>query len=127
MGHFMTGANGAGAAFTVSSIAVVAGTVVGWYYVLPDAVQFDELDYINDSFQEIEDAWMGESIASFLPSAGVLIGGAIVHGILAEIAAESAGERAREQIETGAKRFEPEPFIYPDPRGRLILGARIGL
>lgn len=126
-GQFMIGEPGRGVAFTAGSIAIVAGTLVGTYFVLPNKVQFHETDYINDSFQEIGQAWRDQSIFSLLPAFGVLVGGGIVHGILGEVAATDAESRARAQIESGTKRFEPRPFIYPDANGRLILGARIGL
>ncbi len=126
-GHFKIDEGGRGAAFLSGSLLVTAGTLVGAYFVLPEDVQFGEVDYVNDSFREIGSAWRGESIASILPAFGVLIGGGIVQGILGEIAANDAEKLAREQIESGEKTFAPQPFIYPDPRGRLILGARIGL
>ncbi len=126
-GHFMIGENGRGAAFMTGAVLVVAATVVGAYLVLPDEVQFHELDYINDSFSDIERAWRGESIASVLPAFGVLLAGGAVHGLLGALASGDAEERAREQIVSGKTRFEPKPFIYPDATGRLILGARIGL
>ena len=126
-GHFMIGEGGLGAAFTTGSIVVMAGTVVGAYMVLPDAVQFDELDYINDSFRDIGQAWRGESISSMLPAFGVLLAGGIVHGIIGEIVSNDAEKKARKQIDSGEKRFEAQPFIYPDAHGRLMLGARIGL
>jgi len=126
-GHFMIDESGRGALFSTTSVAIMAGTLVGAYFVLPDAVQFDELDYINDSFRDIGDAWDGETIASILPAVGVLIGGGLVQAILGEIASNDAEKLAREQIDTGTKRFQPQPFFYPDPQGRLVLGARIGL
>lgn len=126
-GHFKIGENGRGAAFMTGSVLVVAGTLVGAYFALPEDVQFGEVDYINDSFHDIGSAWRGESIASMLPAIGILIGGGIVQSILGEVASCDAGRRARAQIESGEKRFEPQPFIFPDAQGRLMLGARIGL
>lgn len=126
-GHFMIGENGRGAAYMTGSVLVFAATVVGAYLVLPNGVQFHELDYINDSFGDIERAWRGESIASMLPTFGVLLAGGTIHALLGALASGDAEERAREQIVSGEKRFEPKPFIYPDATGRLVLGARIGL
>jgi heme A synthase len=126
-GHFMIGENGRGAAYMTGSVLVVAATVVGAYLVLPNGVQFHELDYINDSFGDIERAWRGESIASVAPAFGVLLAGGVVHSLLGALASGDAEERAREQIVSGEKRFEPKPFIYPDTSGRLVLGARMGL
>lgn len=126
-GHFGIGENGRGAAFLAGSVVVAAGTMVGAYLLLPEEVQFGDVDYINDSFREIGTAWRGESIASLLPAFGVLMGGGLVHAILGELASNDAEAIARRQIETGEKTFAPKPFIYPDARGRLILGARIGL
>ena len=42
--------------------AVLAGTLVGTYFVLPEDVQFHETDYINDSFREICSARRGQSL-----------------------------------------------------------------
>lgn len=125
-GHFMIDEPGTGAAFGVGSVVVAAGTIVGAYFLLPDDIRFDELDYINDSFKEISQAWRGESIASLAPAAGVLLGGIIVNGILGELASDDVERRARAQIASGAVSFDPQPFIYPDAEGRLVLGARIG-
>jgi hypothetical protein len=91
--------------------------------VLPEEVQFGEVDYINDSFREIGTAWRGESIASLLPAFGVLMGGGLVHAILGELASNDAERIARRQIESGEATFAPKPFIYPDARGWLILGG----
>lgn len=125
-GHFMIDEPGVGAAFATGALLVGAGTLVGAYLLLPDDLKFDELDYINDSFRDISREWRGESIASMAPAAGVLIGGMIVNAILGEIAASDAESRARAQIASGAVAFDPQPFIYPDAHGRLILGARVG-
>ncbi|MFO8042475.1 MAG: hypothetical protein R6U25_04665 [Alkalispirochaeta sp.] len=126
-GHFGIGEIGRGVAFLAGSAVVTAGTLAGAYFLLPEEVQFGELDYINDSFREIGSTWRGESIASLLPSFGVLLGGGLIHSILGELASNDAEKIARRQIESGEKSFDPQPFIYPDARGRLILGARIGL
>lgn len=126
-GHFGIGETGRGAAFLVGSVVVAAGSAAGAYFLLPEDLQFGQLDYINDSFREIGTTWRGESIASLLPSFGVLLGGGLIHAILGELASNDAENIARRQIETGEITFDPKPFIYPDARGRLILGARIGL
>ena len=52
-GHFGVGETGRGVAFLAGSVVIAAGTVVGAYFLLPEEVQFGELDYINDSFREI--------------------------------------------------------------------------
>lgn len=126
-GHFLIDENGIGAAYLTGSILVAAGTVLGAYFVLPNDVQFDELDYIDDSFRDISRAWRGQSVESLWPAFGVLLGGGLVQAILGELASEDAERRARDQLDSGEKRFEPKPFIYPDAQGRLMLGARIGL
>lgn len=126
-GHFRINEPGAGAAFLSGSIVLSAGTLIGAYFLLPDDVQFGEVDYINDSFREIGTAWRGESIASFFPAFAALVGGALGQAILGEIASQDAERRARAQIESGRVQFTPQPFIGPDATGRLMLGMRFGL
>ena len=126
-GHYMIGEPGVGTAFSVTSFILMTGTLVGTYFVLPERVQFHETDYINDSFRDISIAWRSQSIMSLLPAAGVIIAGGIVHGLLGELSAVDAERRARRQVDSGEKRFDPQPFIFPDAHGRLILGARMGL
>lgn len=125
-GHFKIGDGGRGAAFLAGSLAITAGTLVGAYFALPEAVQFDNVDYIDDSFRDIGSAWRGESIGSVLPAFAVLVGGGMLQAILGEIAARDAGRRAQAQIDSGSVQFEPRPYMGPDAQGRLMLGARIG-
>lgn len=125
-GHFTIDENGRGTAFLAGSIAVSAGTLIGAYFVLPDGVQFHQVDYINDSFREIGEAWRGESVRTLFPAFAVLVGGGALQAVLGELASRDAGRRAQAQIDAGVVQFEPQPFIGPDAEGRLMLGARVG-
>ncbi len=49
-GQFLNKDYGSGAAFLATDLAVVAGTLIGAYYLLPDDLRFQQLDYFNTSF-----------------------------------------------------------------------------
>lgn len=107
-GHVMNDAVGQGILFGTGGVIVSAGTLVGAYFLLPESVQFTELNYFADPFGEIESAWKALSFTDLLPSLGVLAGGGLVDMIYRGIVAKNAAELARERIESGEKEFEPE-------------------
>jgi len=106
-GQFMTGDKLGGSLFATSSIIVFAGTIVGAYFLLPANVQFNSLDYLNASLSTIGTTWRGNSLLSYLPSIGVLVGGRIVQGVLRHASASIAGHEARENIADGKITFTP--------------------
>jgi hypothetical protein len=106
-GQFMTGDALGGSLFLAGDIAVVAGSLIGAYFLLPTSVQFDNLDYLNAPLSTIETTWKGNSVLSYLPSFGVLLGGAILKGVLGHISAVSAAREARQNIADGKVTFTP--------------------
>lgn len=107
-GHIMNDAVGQGILFGAGGVIISAGTLVGAYFLLPESVQFTELNYFTDPFAEIETAWKALSFTDLLPSLGVLAGGGLIDMIYRGIVAKNAAELARERIDSGAKEFEPE-------------------
>jgi hypothetical protein len=106
-GQFMTGDALGGSLFLTGDIVVVAGSIVGAYFLLPTNVQFNNLDYLNAPLINIQNAWMANSILSYLPSFGVLAGGAIVRAVLGHFSAVSAAREARQNIADGKVTFTP--------------------
>jgi hypothetical protein len=106
-GQFMTGDTLGGSLFLAGDIVVVAGSIVGAYFLLPANVQFNNLDYLNAPVVNLASAWQSNSILSYLPSFGVLVGGAIVRGVLGHFSAVSAGREARQNIADGKVTFTP--------------------
>jgi hypothetical protein len=106
-GQFMTGDKLGGSLFLAGDIAVVAGSLIGAYFLLPTNVQFNNLDYLNDPIMNIQSAWQVNSILSYLPSFGVLVGGAVLRGVLGHFSAVSAAREARQNIADGKVTFTP--------------------
>jgi hypothetical protein len=107
VGQFMTGDALGGSLFLAGDIAVVAGSIVGAYFLLPANVQFNSLDYLNAPLVNIHNAWQANSILSYLPSFGVLAGGAILRAALGHFSAVSAAHEARQNIADGKVTFAP--------------------
>ena len=120
-GQFMNDDAVSGALFTFGSLAISSGTLVGVYFLLPEEVQFGQIDYYNDPKSEIKAAWenaiAGMSLRDALPIAGVLTGGAILDLVLSGFSARHAGELAQERIEAGAITFDARPEIILGPAG----------
>ena len=115
---------GSGAAFLAADLAVVAGTLIGAYYLLPDDLQFRQLDYFNTSWSGIRTAWEGHSFMDYLPSMGLLAGGGVVKAILGQLSATHAGKLARRNIDGGKITFEPDLLFLPDGGMMMGLGWR---
>lgn len=124
VGQFMTGNPGAGTLFAVGDLAIVAGTLVGAYYLLPANVQFNSLDYLNAPLQTIHDRWTGNSLLSYLPSWGVMAGGMIVKHLLGVFAARDAAQDARRNIAAGKVTFQPSFGFWGDG---LHMGMGMGM
>jgi len=106
-GQYMTGDAVGGTLFLLADVAVAAGTLVGAYYLLPANVQFASLDYFTGPVGNIKTAWESNSLVSYLPSAGVMVGGMILKGILGKFSSANAASLARRNIAEGKVTFEP--------------------
>jgi len=108
IGQFMNNDALAGSLFIGADVILLAGTLVGGYYLLPTNVQFNNLDYFNDSFTTIKDRWHSNNLVSYLPSIGVFAGGMILSMILRHFSVENAADLAAKNIADGKITFEPE-------------------
>lgn len=122
MGQFMNDDPGAGTLFLSLDVITGVGALLGMYYLLPDAVQFDQLNYFNDSFQTIENAWKSQSFMDLLPSLGVMAGGGLVQIILRSVSSNHAAKLAEERIAAGEITFEPKLSILPGGPGAMGFG-----
>jgi len=107
IGQFMTGDSLGGSLFLAGDIALMAGTIVGAYVLLPANVQFSSINYLNDPLGTIRSRWESNSISDYLPSCGIMIGGMIVKAVLGHLAAEEAAKNARRNIAEGKVTFTP--------------------
>jgi hypothetical protein len=107
IGQLLTGDAVGGSLLLVSDVALLAGTLIGAYALLPSNVQFSSLSYFGDSIGTIRSRWESNSISDYLPSAGILLGGMIVNAVIGHFAAEDAARRARENIDQGKVIFTP--------------------
>jgi hypothetical protein len=118
-GQFLNKDYGSGAAFLASDLAVVAGTLIGSYWLLPENLRFQQLDYFNTSFTDIENKWKGHTFTDYLPSMAVLAGGGVLRAILGHVSSEHAARLAKRNIDSGKITFEPSLLALP---GGLLMG-----
>jgi hypothetical protein len=112
IGQFMNKDPLAGSLFIGADVILLAGTLVGGYFLLPANVQFDKLDYFNDSFTIIKDTWHSNNLVSYLPSIVVFAGGMILSMIVRHFSAENAANLAAKNIADGKITFEPDFSFY---------------
>ena len=106
-GQFATGKGLEGGAYLLSHLAVIGGSLVGAYYLLPSDLRFDRLDYLNSPLSSIKTAWEGHSFMAYLPYLGVLAAGSFVDFHLRLFSAGSASREARSLVESGQAKLEP--------------------
>ncbi len=119
-GQFLNKDYGSGAAFLAADLAVVTGTLVGAYWLLPSDLRFQQLDYFNTPFSTIETTWKGHSFMDYLPSLGVLAGGGVLKAILGQVSSSHAARLAKRNIDSGKITFEPNLLALPD--GGMMMG-----
>jgi hypothetical protein len=122
LGQFMNDDPGMGALFLSLDVITGVGTVLGAYFLLPDELQFDELNYFTESYGYIETEWKKQSFTDFLPTLGVLAGGGLVQVILRGISSDHAAKLAEEKIAAGEITFEPKLSILPAGTGAMGFG-----
>lgn len=106
-GQFMNGDSLGGSLFLAAHLATVAGSAVLWYFVLPAELRFDQLNYYTASWATIKSRWEGESLEGYLPSIGVMVGGAAVDMIWRAWSSRSAVGEAKAGIDGGRVSFQP--------------------
>jgi len=119
VGQLRTGDTLGGALFLTGDLAVVAGTLVGAYFLLPANVQFGSLDYLNAPFSTIETTWKANTLAEYLPSIAVAAGGSVAQMLLRVWSARQAEADARAAVQSGKVTFQPElvPLVGPMGQG----------
>ena len=111
LGQFMNGDAVGGSLFLASGLAVAAGTIVGYYFLMPEELRFSNLDYLNTPavsvHEQIKTAYESMTLTDALPLAGVVAGGMLLHHVIAHVSAHHASKLAMGRIESGAIEFTP--------------------
>ena len=100
-----------GTLFLVSDLAITTGTLIGAYYLLPDELKFDRLNYFRDSSAAINERWENQSFMDMLPTMGVVAAGIVVSGVIRLLSATHAGKLAQKNIAEGKIQFEPKLIL----------------
>ena len=126
-GQFMNGAPGTGALFLTGNVAVIAGTALGAYFLLPSDLHLDQLNWFTAPYATVKSSFEGHSFVDYLPSLAMVVGGSIVDQILRAVAAKNAGSLARERVSEGKVTFQPEPLFLPPEGWRGEWGIGFGM
>ena len=107
LGQLRTGETAAGIGFMALDLGVIAGTLVGAYYLLPADLRLDRIDYFRSNITTINNAWYGHSFTDFLPAFGVLLGGMVIDQTIRHWSAADARRGADRAIDEGRATFTP--------------------
>lgn len=110
-GQFENGDTSKGVGFLSLHVAVVTGTLAGFYLLLPADLRFDRLNYFKTSFKDINDAWEAHSLNDYLPSIGMMLAGTLVDLGVRFWASGDAYAGARAAVDSG--RAELKPVVGP--------------
>jgi len=123
VGQFMNKEPLTGTLFLTAHLGIIAGTITGTYFLLPQDLQFGNTDYLNEPIGTIKDRWRSHSLYDYLPAAAVFAGGHVVDLIIRSIASKNAEKVARKKINSG----EVKPKAYFWNRGNTFgLGMHMG-
>jgi hypothetical protein len=125
LGQFVNKDPLSGSLFLTADLLVKAGTLVGAYFLLPEELQFGQLNYFTAPYSTIRDSWEAQSFVDLLPAMGVLAGGWLLEGGLRYFASKHAAALARRNVENGTVTFEPELFLMPAGPGAMGLGMNM--
>ncbi len=106
-GQLRNGDTLAGLGYLTLHLATVAGTLVGYYFLLPSDLQFDKLDYFATPKTTVRDAWKAHSMVELMPAMGVMAAGMLVDGGLRLLSAKGAYSGAKAAIDSGKVTFAP--------------------
>ena len=107
LGQFVNGATGIGLGFFAADMAIHGTAAVVGYLLLPAAVKYANLNYLQTSFADIETRWKSLPAAELVPSAAVAISASILSTIVRHISSRHARDLAVEAIMDGTVVFEP--------------------
>lgn len=96
-----------GTLFLLANVALTAGQLVGAYLLLPDDLQFRNLDYWDTGLSTIANRWEDHSLRDYAPAVGVMVGGALVKLALRALSSSHAARLAERNIASGRITFEP--------------------
>ena len=107
LGHYINGDIGRAILFASADLVVQVAASIVSYILLPPAVQWENLDYLQMPFSTIETRWKSLSFADLLPSAAILLSGSLLSIVIRSFAASDAESVARQKIADGSILFEP--------------------
>jgi len=104
LGQFMNHDALGGALYAMADVAVMAGAMVGAWFLLPANLQ---VNWFTTPVGTLETAYRANSAMDYLPAVGVLAAGALLDMLLGHFSARGAVRLAEKNVLDGTKSFEP--------------------
>jgi hypothetical protein len=107
LGQLQQGDTASGIGFLALDLAVITGTFLGAYYLLPADLRLDRIDYFGSNFSAINNAWCSHSFTDYLPAFAALVGGMVVDQTIRHWSAATARRGAARAIDDGRVQVTP--------------------
>jgi len=110
LGHYVNGERGPAIAFAAADLAIGVTTAILAYWLVPQAVQHRNLNYLQSSFATIDERWRAVTPSELVPSVALVVSGSLLSATVRSLAARSAREAAMRALRSGRVTFEPQPL-----------------
>lgn len=107
LGQYLNGAVGPGIGFFAADFTIAGTAAVVGYLLLPAAVQFANLNYLQSQITDIETRWKSLTPGELIPAIAVGFSAAVLRAIVRSAAARDARSRALTAIEEGRVTVQP--------------------
>ena len=107
LGQLETGDTAGGIGFMAADLGVLAATFITAYYLLPQDLRFDRIDYFGSGFSTINGAWTRHSFTEYLPAAAAVMAGLVLDQTLRHWSAAVSRRQAAKAIDENRVTFTP--------------------
>ena len=108
LGQYVNGELGRGLIFAAADLVVGVAAAALAYWLLPPAVQWRNLNYLQTPIVDIETRWKALTPGELIPSVAVAASGSLVGLVIRRFASEDAATLARARISEGSIVFESD-------------------
>ena len=110
LGHYINGATGAAIAYAATDVALAVTSLILVARLLPPSVQSRNLNYLQSSYNDIEERWRSLTPGELIPATAVGMASVLLRVTVRRMAAGNARQAGLEALRGGLIVYEPLPL-----------------